>query len=156
MGVQWIWMYHLLHGRDPGSGKQLKGSLIWCFAVCFFYCKVIIKIKIIPRDKFVFKRFHSTSLSYCPIVLTPIECFDQGLMYYPVFPVIQMPPPLVLGKNMGVWNGPLGILLKGFFISRHTLKHVKFLIWWKPINEHLPVWGNCANAYTQLTGRREY
>lgn len=47
---------------------------------------------------------------YCTIVLTPIECFDRGLMYYPVFPVIQMPPPFVLGNNVRVWNAPLGSL----------------------------------------------
>lgn len=34
--------------------------------------------------------FSIISEKYCPIVLTPIECFDRGLMYYPVFPVIQM------------------------------------------------------------------
>ena len=96
--------------------------------------------------------FSIISEKYCPIVLTPIECFDRGLMYYPVFPVIQMPPPLVLGKNMRVWNGPLGIPLKGFFIPRHMLRHVKFLIWWK----HLPAKDNCANANTQPTGRRDH
>lgn len=99
--------------------------------------------------------FSIISEKYCPIVLTPIECFDQGLMYYPVFPVIQMPPPLVLGKNMRVWNGPLGFLLKAFFILRHMLKHVKFLIWRKPACKHLPMKGNCANANTQSTGRRD-
>ena len=62
--------------------------------------------------------FSIISEKYCPIVLTPIECFDRGLMYYPVFPVIQMPPPLVLGKNMRVWNSPLGVPPKGLLYSQ--------------------------------------
>lgn len=53
----------------------------------------------------------------------------SGLMYYPVFPVIQMPPLLVLGKNTAVWNAPLGFLAKPFFIPRHMLRHLKYLIW---------------------------
>lgn len=44
--------------------------------------------------------FSIISEKYCLIVLTPIECFDRGLMYYPVFPVFQKLPPLVLGKNV--------------------------------------------------------
>lgn len=99
--------------------------------------------------------FSIISEKYCPIVLTPIECFDRGLMYYPVFPVIQMPPPLVLGKNMKVWNAPLGIILRGFFIPRHMLRHVKFLIWWKPVCKHFPMKKNCANANALPTSSRD-
>lgn len=66
----------------------------------------------------------------------------SGLMYYPVFPVIQMPPPLVLGKNTRVWNGPLGILLKGSFIPRHTFRHVEFVITSKPVYKHSAIEDN--------------
>ncbi len=100
--------------------------------------------------------FSIISEKYCPIVLTPMECFDRGLMYYPVSPVIQMLPPLVLGKNTRVWNSPLGIPLKGFFIPRHVLRHVKFRIWWKPARKHLPTKGNCANANIQPNDRRDH
>lgn len=65
-----------------------------------------------PQWQICFQKVsHSFSIipeKYCTIVLTPIECFDRGLMYYPVFPVIQMPPPFVLGNNS---NAPLGSLL---------------------------------------------
>lgn len=100
--------------------------------------------------------FSIISEKYCPIVLTPMECFDRGLMYYPVFPVIQRPLPLVLGMNMGVWNAPLGTSLMGFFIPRHMLRHVKFLIWWKPACTHLPKNGNCAYANVQHTGKKDH
>lgn len=68
-----------------------------------------------PQWQICFQKVsHSFSIipeKYCTIVLTPIECFDRGLMYYPVCPVIQMPPPFVLGNNVRVWNAPLGSLL---------------------------------------------
>lgn len=108
-------MYHVLFGRNPCSGRQFKGSIIWCFASHVFDCKVIIKIKNNPQWQICFQKVsHSFSIipeKYCTIVLTPIECFDRGLMYYPVFPVIQMPPPFVLGSNVRVWYAPLGSLL---------------------------------------------
>lgn len=100
--------------------------------------------------------FSIISEKYCPIVLTPIECFDRGLMNYPVFPVIQMPPPLVLGRYIRVWNGPLGFLWKkGLPLFRDTCwGHVKFLNWWKPARKHLAMESNGANANTQPTGRK--
>lgn len=60
--------------------------------------------------------FSIISEKYCPIVLTPIERFDRGLMYHPVFPVIPKPPLVVLGRNASVWNAPLGTLLNSVFI----------------------------------------
>lgn len=43
--------------------------------------------------------FSIIAAKYCPIVLTRKEFFDRGLMYYPAFPVIQMPPILLLGAK---------------------------------------------------------
>lgn len=60
-----------------------------------------------------------------------------------------------LGKNMKVWNAPLGIILRGFFIPRHMLRHVKFLIWWKPVCKHFPMKNNCANANALPTSSRD-
>lgn len=79
-----------------------------------------------PQWQICFQKVsHSFSIipeKYCTIVLTPIERFDRGLMYYPVFPVIQMPPPFVSGKphqsgKRSVWN-------------IHTLCHHRFWFRW--------------------------
>lgn len=122
----------MLCGRNACSGNQFKGSLIWCFASCVFDCKVIIKIKNNPLWQICFQKvslsFSIISEKYCPIVLTPIECFDHGLMYYPVFPVIQMPPPFVLGEEHENVKRSFG---NPTFIPRQ-MWHIKFRIGWKP------------------------
>lgn len=78
----------------------MKGSTL---VSCFFYCKVIRKIKNNPMWQICFQKdslfFSIITEKYSLIVLTPVERFDQGLMYYPVIPLIQRRPPFVLGRT---------------------------------------------------------
>lgn len=80
----------------------MKGSLIWTLVSCFFNCKVIRKIKNNPIWQICFQKgslsFSIITEKYSLIVLTPVERFDRGLMYYPVVSLIQRPPPFVLGR----------------------------------------------------------
>lgn len=81
----------------------MKGPLIWTLVSCFVYCKVIRKIKNKPMWQICFQKaslsFSIITEKYSLIVLTPIERFDRGLMYYPVVPLIQRPLPFVLGRT---------------------------------------------------------
>lgn len=118
--------------RGGGPANQNVSSALWQepkqweaverFANMMFCCLFLLlqghhKDKNNPPWQICFQKvslsFSIIAEKYCPIMLTPIKCFDQALMYYPVFPVIQRSPPLVLRKNSVKWpfGNPTGGLL---------------------------------------------
>lgn len=159
--VQWIRMYHLLPWQKPKQWGAVESFANMMFCCLFLLLQGHHKDKNNPPWQICFQKvslsFSIIAEKYCPIVLTPIECFDRALMNYPVFPVIQMHPPLVFEEERGSVKCPSGIPTEqSFLISRHVSRYVRFLIGRNLACKHLSAEGNCANANSaQPTGRRE-
>lgn len=112
-------------GFSPLSQDEdlMKGSLIWTFVSCFFYCKVIIKIKNNPMWQICFQKaslsFSIITEKYSLIVLTPVERFDRGPDVLPCRRSDSKASTICFRENACMSNTPLGMLLS----FSHMLKN---------------------------------
>lgn len=93
----------------------MKGSLIWTFGSCFFYCKVIIKIQNNPIWQICFQKaslsFSIITEKYSLIVLTPVERFDRGPDVLPCRRSDSEASTICFRENVRLSKAPLGMLL---------------------------------------------